>query len=497
MAATPSPPQPSTAGIGDVTAFDRNMTPEDALVHDTLCAMQAHTGLVRLTEMMAAAGLRTPRGTAFQPPEVKRLLERLLAGGHVTRDPQGRMRAAEPHGPARFVEMMRDAPRAKAWFEAWRKLVNFDQVYSLGFQEEEQLSAAMRLVIYGGGSLEHLDRLGKLAYTFTHLWSGALRKAVLQPFDAALFGRLEPALQANLADQMMVVLSGFSETWLRPLEDWLLARADSAPAQVSPALRCRLAETLLYRGDMAGARALCDGIKGAGVDLMRAVLAMAEGQWESGATQFEAAWKLAGAESGRRKNLVSPAIGWIYVMALLALPTPAAWGKARKFAAAEAGKRDAADPFGFWGAWVDAIDQRLGDAPKAHGHFRLMRHELSGMQSLQYLHHLLLAAWLRSEVAKPAESRAHAHRLAEEYDEAGMAWPARLARCAVASLLGEAPAAGDAGTPFFVGVAQDSWREALASILALGGAEADATRSASAAVQDRLIWVVSAGADGR
>ena len=88
----------------------------------------------------------------------------------------------------------------------------------------------MRLVIYGGGALEHLDRLGKLAYTFTHLWSGALRRAVLEPFDAALFGRLEPALQANLADQMMVVLSGFSETRVRPLEDWLLARLASNPA---------------------------------------------------------------------------------------------------------------------------------------------------------------------------------------------------------------------------------------------------------------------------
>ena len=497
MTTQTNPPRSPDSVVGDVTAFDRNMTAEDALVHDTLCAMQAPTGLVRLAEMMAAAGIRTLRGAAFHPPEVKRVLERLLAGGHAKRDTQGRVRAAEPHGPARFAEMMRDAPRAKAWFEAWRKLVQFDQAYSLGFQEEEQLSAAMRLVIYGGGRLEHLDRLGKLAYTFTHLWSGALRRAVLEPFDAALFGRLEPALQANLAAQMMVVLSGFAETRVRPLEDWLLARLASNPAGVSPMLRCRLAETLLYRGDMAGAHALCAGIQGAGVDLMRAVLAMAEGHWDRGATQFEAAWKLAGAEAGRRKNLVSPSIGWIYLMALLALPTPAAWGKARKFAASEAGKRDAADPFGFWGAWVDAIDQRLGDAPKAHGHFRLMRHELSGMQSLQYLHHLLLAAWLRSEVAKPADLRKHAAGLGEQYDEAGMPWPARLARCAAASLLGEAPAAADAGTPFFVGAAQDSWREALASILALGGDAADAPRGAAAAVQDRLIWVVSAGADGR
>ena len=216
-----------------------------------------------------------------------------------------------------------------------------------------------------------------------------------------------------------------------------------------------------------------------------------------GASRFESAWKVAGAEVGRRKNLASPSIAWIYVMALLALSTPTAWSKARKFVASEAGKRDAADPFGFWGVWVDAIDQRLGDAPKAHSHFRLTHHELSGMQSLQYLHHLLLAAWLRVEVAKPAELRDHAAALADQFGAAGMRWPAQLVRRAAASLLGEAPAAADAQLPFFVGAAQDGWREALASILALGGASAETTRSASAVTQDRLIWAVSAGTDGR
>ena len=483
-----------TDAAGDVTTLDRNMGVEDAMVHDTLCALQAPTGMTRLSDMMTAAGLRTARGTAFNPMEVKRVLERLLAGSHARRDNQGRVGAAGPHGPARFAQMMREPKRAQAWFDAWRKLVQFEQAYSLGFQEEEQLAAAMRLVIYGGGSMQPFERLSELSYSFTHLWSGALRRAVLEPFDADLFARLEPRLRTHLAEQMLLTVSGFAESRTGPLEDWLLTLPLEARQKLPATLRCRLAETLLYRGDAAGVERWCAAIDIGWAALVRAALAITRGDWEGGAARFEAALKQAAAELGRRKNLASPSIGWIYVMALLALPTPAAWTKARKFIVADGGKREAADPTGFWGVWVDAIDQRLGDAPKAHGRLRIVRNERSALPSLQSLHHLLLAAWLRVEVADGAAVRAHAERLAEEFEEAGMHWPSQLARRAAASLLGEA-AAGE--LPFFIGAAQDSWREALASILALGGGVEGPARGVAAAAQDRLIWRVDTDADGR
>ena len=494
---SPIPPESHHAvtAVGDVVALDLTMTPEDARVHDTLCALQAPSGLTRVSEMMVAANLLTQRGTAFNPTEVRRVIDRLLEANHATRDTLGRLRATLPHGEARFREMMLTPQRAQAWFDAWRKLNDFDRAYSLGFQDEEQLAAALRLVIYGGRLRSHLDRFGELAYRFTPLWSSALRRAVLQPFDAALFTQLEPALQSELTERLMMVLSGFGETTSKPLEDWLLSRPADVLAAMSTTLRCRLAETLLFRGEFARARELCANLDGAEAKLIHAALVITEGQWEAGATQFEAALKLSAAELGRRKNLVSPSLGWLYLMALLAQPTPAAWTKARKFAASESGKRDA-DPLTFWGIWQDAIDQRLGDSPKAHDHFLLSRPGQFGLHSVQYLHHLLLAAWLRVNVDAPVELRAHVDQLVSDFDRAEMFLLAQLARTAAASLLGQPGAGALANSAFFVGESQDSWREALASILALGGGDIPSS-GRDGAERDRLIWVVSTDADGR
>ncbi len=486
----------ATAAAPDATRLGSCLGHDIALVHDTLCALQAPSYVTRVAEMLAAAGLRTERGTAFNPMEVRKFVDALVAAGHAKRDTQGRVRAVEPAASERFRDMMLEPRRAKAWFEAWREVNRFDHAYTLGYQDEEQLAAAMRLVIFGGATLQHLQRLGEMAYSFTHLWDSALRKAVLQPFDAVLFGRLEPVLQRSLSDHLMMALSGFAESLGRPLEDWLLARGAAAPDSLSPELRCRLAESLLFRGDFAGARALCAADRGSYPDLVRASLSIAQGDWPAGAAQFEAALKRAAAELGRRKNLASPSLLCVYLMALLANPEPGSWTKARKYAASEMSK-GGADPYGLLGVWVGAIDQRLGDAPLTSASFHLVHARQSGMKSFEYLHHLLLAAWLRIEPQAPDKVRAHALALTAQFAAANLAWLAQLTRRAAAMLLGEAPAAADANAPFFVGQAQDRWREALAAILALGGGAPGAAKGSSKAEADRLIWVVRIGADSR
>ncbi len=489
QATLPSAAPASSSGTAG-EPLDRDI----ALAYDTLCAMQVPMGVTRLSEAMAAAGLRTARGTAFTPAELRRSIEHLLAAGLARRDSQSRLFAAAPAAQQRFRELMREPAQARGWFAAWRTLHDFDRGrYGMAFLDDAQVVASMRLLIHGGGSRSDLERLRSLVYDVESIWPHALRQALLQPFDESLFSRVEPAMQAELSEQMLMSLSGVPEAGLAPLEDWLLARIAITPELGSPWLRCRLAETLLFRGDFAGCRSLCAALRGPGVDLLRAALGIAEGHWESGALQFESAVKLIGAELGRRTKLVSPSLGWLYAMALLAQPAPAAWTRARKFAAAESGGKRGADAYGVWAIWLEAIDQRLGDAPKAPARFCLERRDGSGLESLHHAHHLLLAAWLRLQVARPDGLRAHADRVAHDFDQAGMHWPARLVRRAAASLLHEPAAGADAGTPFFVGEAQDSWREALDAILALGPGTA---QGAGPALQDRLIWVVDADAEG-
>jgi superfamily II DNA or RNA helicase len=467
--------------------------PDRERVFDALAFSQAPTTANQLIELLGAAGVRTQRGAGHHNTEVRRLLDELAALGLASRDDRGRWSAARDTGWQRFRSLVGDEAERERWWRAWCRRCNFEDTWRIEMFDSATVAGAMRIAIHCGRNVQTFNHLGKLIGPNPYAVAG-LRQALLEPFDAELLGGLDTAFACALADTLLATGSDDADPVVVPLLDWLLAQARTTPAQVPEHLHYRLAERLLFgeqfgaarewltRWDTPEAQAL-----GAGIDI-------AEGRFAEGSARFEAALKALGVETGKRKNLLPPSLAWLYPMALLAHSEPAAWIKARKFAAGESGKREA-QPSTFWGLWQSAIDQRLGDSPLNARHFKLARGAHDRHDALAELHHLLLAAWLRIEPGpRSAQDRLREHGayLETRLGNAGLPWLARLARRALAQLLGRAPEADDAAMPFFIGAAQDRWREALASIVALG--QGPAGKQDAGAPGDRLIWTVAVDA---
>jgi len=484
----PTPHQPSL--LADTPPPQQQQDPDRSTVFDGLAFAQAPLTTNQLADLLASSGSRTARGSGYHNNEVRRLLDELAQQGQSSRDDRGRWTAERDAGWQRFRAIVQDERAREFWWRAWRERHHFDRGYRIEAYDMASFAGAMRVVVHCGRSAEAFNRL--TAMVGPSAFGGeALRQALLAPFDAELIDGLDVAFAMGLAGNVLATMGGDADPADVPLLDWLLARAASAPKSVPEHLHYRIAETLLFRERFADARKLLAGRAtpesqaiGAGIDI-------AEGRFADGIARFEAALKVLAANTGKRKNLLPPSIEWLYSMALLAQAQPAAWIKARKFAAAEAGKRDAL-PYTFWGIWQAAIDQRLGDAPNNASHFQIARASGHQRHALEQLHHLLLAAWLRIEPGERSARerlREHGAYLETRYCNTGQQWLARLVRRAVAQLLGDAPAADDAAMPFFIGPKQDRWREALASIVALGAGPAGKAREAGAAA-DRLIWTV-------
>ena len=468
------------------------LTHDQQAMLDAMSFMQASTHVQRLAEMLADA--RTERRGHFTVTELRRLLVELQTAKLARIDAQGQWGLEPGASWQRFVQLLQQPAACELWWNAWRRVFRFDNTWYLEPFPADGLVGALRVVIFAGGTLAAYERLCRLSGNTGPEQAGVLAAALLQPFDAALWARIDPELRYRLVINLLGHLGGDAETITAPLWAWLLAQTRPSPEGLQELPRLRLGERLVLAGQSAEARRVLHGLDNADAQALRAAADIVEGHWQAGVLAFDIAWKERSLTSGKRKQLFSEATSWFYLVALIAHPDPTMWSRARKFAAGEAGKRDA-DPYTFWGIWQEAIDQRLGDAPRSVRPFVLAPLQGLRMHGLQQLSHLLLAAWLGHKPGNPTGLRAYASELSRTYEAAELPRLGVMARRATAALLGETPAPGDAAMPFPIGAPQDRWREALNAIVALGpvGGVAGAVGGAMA---DRLIWTVRTDALG-
>ena len=463
-------------------------------VWDALCFVQAPINITRLAEFLGEH--RSARGTLMHGPELRRLLAELQQAGVAHTTPQGQWFCPPALAWPRFVALLRSAGDRARWWASWRRLYRFDHSWHLELFDDQALIGAMRVVIFAAGTADAFERLCQLSRQVSPEQPGLLAAAVLMPFDLSLWQALEPELRHRVLNGVLRSPGGDAEAVSLPLWQWLADQARPDPSVLHEHHRLRLAERLLLSGEHAPCLQVLHGLDHPEAQALRAAVDIAAGRHEAGARAFELAWKEASAVFSRRKHLFTDPVSWCYLLALIAQSEPAAWTKARKFAAGEAGKRDA-DPFTFWGIWQEAIDQRLGDAPRNARRFLFTPTPDFYQHGLQTLSQWLLAAWLGHAPPQPEAFKAYATALATDFQSAGLNWPALLVRRCAALLLNQPPSAADAAQPFPISPPTDRWREALNAIVALGPVSGATTSSAAGAASDRLIWTVQTDAQGR
>ena len=446
-------------------------------VFDALSFVQAPINVTRLAELLADR--HTTRGTGFNTTSLRGLLGELLQAQQVGCNAQGQWWASPALSWPRFVALVQQSAERERWWAAWRRLYRFDNTWHLEVFGDEAMVGALRVVVYAGGTPEAYDRLCSLSRSTSPQQPGLLAAALLRPFEPALWQRLNPDLRFPLLRLLLNHPSGDSDLHTVALWTWLLAESQPDPGQLHELSRLRLAERLVLAGQSDEARRVLLGLDLAEAQAIRAAADIADGHYVSGAVAFELAWKEQAATVGRRKHLFTDATSWFYLLALIAQPDPALWTKARKFAAGEAGKRDA-DAYTFWGVWQEAIDQRLGDAPRNPRAFVMAPLQGYRLHGLMQLSHWLLAAWLGHKPPQPAVLGTLAAKLSSDYAASGQPWLAMMVRRSAASLRGVGPETADAAQPFPIGAPVDRWREALTAIVALGAVGGAAAAGAAA-----------------
>ncbi len=323
-------------------------------------------------------------------------------------------------------------------------------------------------------------------------WGQQAAYAVLLPFDAASFERVDAHWQTDLAYRATISVSNAWSANLLPVVDWAMGQLQANPAKLAPRLRLALADIALQRGDPILLQQALHGIEGGGCDALRAAALIADGQWETGQKAFEAALKRGQTEAGIRKQVFPESIGWLYPLSLLAQGGPKQLELARKFCIGEAGKRmpSAHDD---WGRWVNAIDARLGNTTLVPSAFSLQDSAYE-RYSLRLFWKVMLAAWIGSDTlgkaivpGKPSLLDGLRRRL----QECRFSLLLRMLDSAAIVLSGGEPPAD-----FFVASKAEQWREVLSALQELAGERASGKTATVDSEKSRILWALTIGQHG-
>ncbi|MCW5632521.1 MAG: DEAD/DEAH box helicase [Rubrivivax sp.] len=469
-------------------------------VFDGLAIAGWRRGKTALMALLRALELKRDSGRAFSGEEVGAALGRLAAAGHAKAH-EGEGWSASPALAEQRLPQLLARAEAAGWWRAWLWVANGaygpmerEPAYFSPRNDAESV-ALLRLVLLGGVDTAGYTRLANAALRAASL-VGPVLEALAQLHRFGLFDKVDEALRWHL-------LSSIDQHGLLArapaLLAWVEAGIEAAPGSAATGLRLRVAEQRLQRGDGPGITRVIgsDAQARPFLPLLQAVWPAREGRFADTVAAFPPAWKALCAHLGKRRGFAPMSLLQWIPLALMAQPDAAAWTTARRFCVAASGAREPS-PYDDWGRWAHVLAVRLGDARLEAGALAAGRHGHDELRDPdRAADRVVLAAWLGR--SPPGWTPALLAALVARLHEHRLPWKADLVVQACARLGWPAPPRPEgAPAPWdvaYFATRQDTWRDALAAITALGGN--GATAATAAQPPATLQWRLTLDAAGR
>ncbi|MHB1735544.1 MAG: DEAD/DEAH box helicase [Acidithiobacillus sp.] len=440
-------------------------------------------------DALGALNMKQASGKAFTHAAVVEVCNELLAAGLMVNQPTrpGYARLAEPDRLNQYRALLMQFT-SEILRQALIRVIELDAKRSHGWPRlaRETGIALLRLGVYTGSTPQEMEtRWQRLRLIYA--WNDLIGPACVDGFDADRISGVDKRFREILLHQAFKALSHQWDARALPAFQWMMTQP--IDPQMPTMLRYQLAETLLHRGELGHLRDLLRDDETPEAEALRACALVQEGQWASAQKIFEATLKTLRQETGARKQLLPETILWMYPLCLLAQQAPNHLLLARKFCITESGSRKPStlDP---WGAWVHAIDVRLGDAALNSNALYY-----TADSSLALLWLALLRAWLGSKVVPIVTDK----RRKDTRQKAIATVHTQLQACGFTWLETQLTAAetvydgGKSPENSFIGGGAENWQVVLASLRALG---TPAVTSSTTDKATRLLWAVTLDHDG-